>query len=271
MRRTRGFTIVELLVVMSIISVMMSMLLPSLGGARKSAQTVQNATQMRDLHTGTVMFSHANRGHYMGVNSQGALTSPETYLRFGTLLTGQYITGRTAVSPVETGPVSTWTSGSAVGKYSYAMLVTWNLKDYYLSLGLSENSPLVQGTDRPKRLEEWRDTGSSKAIVAADRAIANWNGNSGQGHHIKSVHTNPAKGVNDWRGHVVWNDNHVTFESSPQIASTRYGEGSSTNFSDDLFRNTPDSHYRTSSMAIYNVEADAYLTANNWFGGASTW
>ena len=55
-RPSHGFTLVELLVVMSIISLLIALLLPALGKTRESTRKIQCATNLRGL--GTMLFSY---------------------------------------------------------------------------------------------------------------------------------------------------------------------------------------------------------------------
>jgi len=62
-RQTDGaFTLVELLVVIGIIAVLIAVLLPALGRARKQSQAVACMSNMRQLGTGLVMFTGEHRG-----------------------------------------------------------------------------------------------------------------------------------------------------------------------------------------------------------------
>ncbi len=58
----RGFTLVELLVVVSIIALLIGILLPSLGGARDSARSVACMANMRSLSMVTLMYAEDSDG-----------------------------------------------------------------------------------------------------------------------------------------------------------------------------------------------------------------
>jgi prepilin-type N-terminal cleavage/methylation domain-containing protein len=256
MKLNKAFTLIELLVVISIIALLIGILLPALGAARRTARQMQNSTQVRGIQTGMVLFSQGNNTYYPGKTTKGAIvaaaaiyptgatgqnaTADETGaavgLRFRELLEDNYFTGEYAISPSET--KTKWAgAGTEVvaANYSYAML---------------------QITSTGKRDNEWRDTSNSEAVVLSDRAKDNTT--AGDGSFIKSVHTNPsAKGVNEWRGSVGFNDNHVTFEATHNGLTTQYGD--STVNTDNLFGANNDTKSVASNDAMMAFDSSDVL------------
>ncbi|MEQ9617285.1 MAG: type II secretion system protein [Phycisphaerales bacterium] len=102
MRRT-GFTLVELLVSIAVISILISILLPALGEARRAAQTVQCLSQMRQLVIAQRSYANDFKGALIGfglAESGSALDTP-TWLD---QLQDYYETPLVNRSPADTSP-----------------------------------------------------------------------------------------------------------------------------------------------------------------------
>ncbi len=72
-KRQQGFTLVELLVVISIIALLVALLLPALAQARQLANTVACASNERQIAIATIEWSHEHRGFAPGAALYGEL------------------------------------------------------------------------------------------------------------------------------------------------------------------------------------------------------
>jgi prepilin-type N-terminal cleavage/methylation domain-containing protein/prepilin-type processing-associated H-X9-DG protein len=86
MKKRHGFSLVELLVVVGIISVLISILLPALNKARAQAKRVQCASNLRQCGVTLLMYAQENNGWIVpvgewipqsGVGDDGSSTGPE--------------------------------------------------------------------------------------------------------------------------------------------------------------------------------------------------
>lgn len=71
-RRRGGFTLVELLVVIGIISVLIGILLPSLSTARVAARSVASLSNLRQVGIGLLAYRNENKGFYPRHSSPGS-------------------------------------------------------------------------------------------------------------------------------------------------------------------------------------------------------
>ncbi|MFA9479595.1 type II secretion system protein [Phycisphaerales bacterium AB-hyl4] len=236
MRGKCGFTLIELLVVITIIAVLIAILLPVLQSARDAAMRLQNGVHLRTIHQAMVVFSQDHDGWYPGfdgrqftdsedIPSVNPPTPPVPPLhgstaeaRFALLVDRHYFGTPYLLSPFDArGRVWVPNGDQALGpgSYSYSILMI-------------NDTPSREPTGSAARRGEWRPEMGGESPVLADRLD--------EGSEIndpgtwQSIHTATP---GDWRGHVVWNDNHLTFETSPILRRTRFGDAINAN--DNLF------------------------------------
>src|SRR5436309_2542080 len=87
-QRHAAFTLVELLVVIGIISILIGILLPTLGRARKASQEIVCQSNLRQFGLGIQMYANLNKGCMPQKGPDGSSTSPTNKNFFGSATSG---------------------------------------------------------------------------------------------------------------------------------------------------------------------------------------
>jgi prepilin-type N-terminal cleavage/methylation domain-containing protein len=221
--KKRAFTLVELLVVISIIAILIGILMPALANARASARQLEDAKKQQSIHQGWLTYGASNKedfvmpshidtlphptlGEQRGFGAPDWQQNTTPFVHSAAIMANLY-TPKDLMAPAEPSPhvYNKEYNYDSYDPYNQDGDVHWdvNMKGDLTPGGagchFSYASMPVFGDRRDR---EWRTGGSSDFPILANRGPKD-------GQHFENsityrIHGNP----DSWQGNVIFNDNH---------------------------------------------------------------
>jgi len=250
----KGFTLVELLVVMAIIALLLGLLLPALAKARATARQVKDQTQVKQVHTGLLTAANDTQGVYPlpgeinrtavnGVQIPGRGNIDETVNQhanlWGAMIGRNFLSAQVMVSPAES-------NGKVIAATTYNNNIISPATDIYW-----DNSPTGFKCDltnvcntsyatmpidaSSRRRAQWRNTGDSRFAVLGNRGTKGGaiTGTAFTASKTLEIHG----GRNEWDGNTAYNDNHVDYGRTFYPENLRTVGTATPAVLDNLFKN----------------------------------
>jgi competence protein ComGC len=289
MKRTRGLTLVELLVVIIVFLIIVALLLPAVSPRRRPAPLMKDQVQIKTIHASLTTFSRDYEGTYpipsrihrdLGPDAEKDEidgTCNTSAAMYSACIMQNYFTPRILVAPTEH-------SGSVVVKDDYDWSVYSPLDGVFwdampngtpppgasahyvpFAVNLATNNPHtgapvcnVSYAHNPlcgeRMSREWRDTLNSKWAVLGNRGVICGDDNN-KAVYEASVTLEFHGPRNKWFGNIAYNDNHVELHDTFSPDGLTFLDAGGTGVPDNLFRNDAQNGDCGSGLGI-----DVFLT-----------
>jgi prepilin-type N-terminal cleavage/methylation domain-containing protein len=281
----RGFTLVELLVVVAIIALLIGLLLPALSKAQRSAKTLQDSANISQIHKGFLTYANQDdKGRlpipglirrqavggvfYPGQGEENP-TQNRTEGLYSSMIAKGFITPEVCVSPVETNPVvktksdynynsyNPGAAGDASGPFhwdaSFRANIHTNPDGGTTLVSHTSYAHLALIGDRKKY--HWSNKADGTRPMMGNRGTFK---GKVQGDNYSKSYTLSFHAPDDtWEGNICYGDNHVSLEKSLIPDTVQYECGSSNLAKDNLF--TVDSYFQSTQCGGPILGGDTWL------------
>jgi prepilin-type N-terminal cleavage/methylation domain-containing protein len=262
-KRCAGFTLIELIVVIIVVAVVIigALMLPALGMARASSRQIHDATQVRGIHQGMVLWVPGNDDSYplpSRLDKDDATVAEigrekdTTANIMSIMIYNGFFSPELCISPAESSPNIRLMTNYSYSKPSAATSPSQALWDPAFAADFSGgkvgNLSYAHTLPADERLKKtWANT-----LQAAEAALGN------RGPEIASMSTSKRGertfhfaraesntylihgGRSTWEGNIAYNDNHVSFETRLDPEASPYKDAAGKQWFDCLFFDEPD-------------------------------